>query len=146
MRETAGQARQAGQGTAGQGSPAAEIGASLCAGRRGAGLTPYEVAAATRIRPALVLRLEQGDFSWCGGHTYARGRVRAYAVAVGLDPLPLLAAYDRQVAPGAARPDFAARVLQRRPRAPRNWSLVLAGALALVSIYGVALLVAAVLG
>ena len=120
-----------------------QIGATLRAARRDAGLTPYEVAAATRIRPQLVLRLEEDDFSWCGGHAYARGRVRAVAVAVGLDPLPLLAAYDAQVAAGARRPDFAARVLQRRPRPPRNWSLVLACALGVLAIYGLALLVAA---
>jgi cytoskeleton protein RodZ len=123
-----------------------QIGATLRAARREAGLTPYEVAATTRIRPQLVLRLEEDDFSWCGGHAYARGRVRAVAVAVGLDPQPLLAAYDGQVARGATRPDFAARVLQRRPRPPRNWSLVMAAALAVPVIYAVALLVAGVLG
>jgi cytoskeleton protein RodZ len=122
------------------------IGASLRAARREAGLTPYEVAAATRIRPQLVLRLEEDDFSWCGGHTYARGRVRAVAVSVGLDPGPLLAAYDAQVAAGAGRPDWAARALQRRPRPPRNWSLVLACALGVTALYGLALLVAGVTG
>ena len=128
------------------GSGTVAIGATLRGARREAGLTPYEVAAATRIRPANVLRLEEDDFAWCGGHTYARGRVRACAVAVGLDPVPLLAAYDAQVAAGAARPDFAARVLQRRPRPPRNWSLVLAGGLVIAAAYGVALLVAGVFG
>jgi cytoskeleton protein RodZ len=126
--------------------PVLPIGATLRSARRDAGLTPYDVADATAIRPALVLRLEEDDFSWCGGHTYARGRVRACAEAVGVDPDPLLAAYDRQVAAGAARPDFAARILQRRRRPPRNWSMILAAGLLVAALYAVALLVAALLG
>ena len=118
------------------------IGGLLRAARRDAGLSPYDVSAATRIRPALVLKLEEGDYSWCGGHPYARARVRACALAVGLDPAPLLAAYDAQVGARAPRPDFAARVLQRRRPPPRNWSLILLALLVVPALYGVALLVA----
>ena len=78
------------------------IGLALKVARREAGLTPLEVAAATRIRPAVLLRFEADDFSGCGGDVYARGRLRKIAEAVGLDPAPLLAEYDARTAAAAA--------------------------------------------
>lgn len=124
------------------------IGLALKSARREAGLTPLDVAASTRIRPAVLLRFEADDFSDCGGDVYARGRLRKIAQAVGLDPEPLLAEYDARVAAAAGgdRPAILAHELQRRPRPPRNWSLVLAISLIVLLGYGVALLVAAVVG
>jgi cytoskeleton protein RodZ len=124
------------------------IGPALLAARRAAGLTPLEVAAQTRIRPAVLVRFEAGDFSGCGGDVYVRGRLRKIAEAVGLDPAPLLAEYDARAAalPDRRRPAILAHELMRRPRPPRNWSLILAVALIVLLGYGVALVVAAVLG
>jgi cytoskeletal protein RodZ len=133
---------------AGPGQDTVGIGLALKTARREVGLTPLEVAAATRIRPAVLLRFEADDFSGCGGEVYVRGRLRKIAEAVDLDPEPLLAEYDARTAAQASgrRPAILARELQRRPRPPRNWSLVLAVALAVLLAYGVALLVAAVRG
>ena len=77
------------------------IGTTLAAARETAGLSLEDVAAATRIRRTLIMNIEDDDYSACGGDFYARGHLRNIAVAVGLDPAPLLAEFD------AARPEAA---------------------------------------
>jgi transcriptional regulator with XRE-family HTH domain len=98
------------------------IGELLLQARIDRGLTAHEVGEATRITPETLRRVEAGTFAQCGGDIYARGHIRAYAQAVGLDPEPLLAMYGtvhlppltkrdlrkpRTVAAPAARPDRA---------------------------------------
>jgi hypothetical protein len=71
------------------------IGAALADARWQAHLTVDEVSHRTRIREAIIWGIEQDDFSACGGDAYARGHIRAIAQAVGTDPDPLIAQYDR---------------------------------------------------
>ncbi|HMD10730.1 MAG TPA: RodZ domain-containing protein [Marmoricola sp.] len=116
------------------------IGSTLAAARETAGLTLEDVAAATRIRRTLIMNIENDDYSACGGDFYARGHLRNIAVAVGLDPAPLLAEFD------AARPDAApARATEvfesetttwKERRGGPNWSAAMAAALVLVIAYG----------
>jgi cytoskeleton protein RodZ len=70
------------------------LGSELAAAREAHGLSVDDVAATTRIRATLIRAIEADDFAPCGGAVYARGHVRSIARAVGLDPEPLLAAFD----------------------------------------------------
>ncbi|WP_407673472.1 helix-turn-helix domain-containing protein [Parafrankia colletiae] len=70
------------------------VGQTLVAARHAAGLTVEDVSDRTRIRAALIGQIERNDFSNCGGAVYARGHLRTIATTLGLDPVPLLAAYD----------------------------------------------------
>ncbi|MEX5633174.1 helix-turn-helix domain-containing protein [Parafrankia sp. FMc2] len=70
------------------------VGQTLVAARRAAGLTIDDVSDRTRIRAALIGQIEHNDFTNCGGAVYARGHLRTIATTLGLDPVPLLAAYD----------------------------------------------------
>jgi len=72
------------------------IGAALAEARRLRGLSVEDVAAATRIRPAIVRAIEQDEFAACGGAVYARGHLRSIAQVVGTDATPLVAEFDRR--------------------------------------------------
>lgn len=79
------------------------IGETLAQARRQAGLTVAEVSLQTRIRETIIRKIEEDDYSECGGDFYARGHIRAIAKVVGADPEPLIQEYDaRHRAPGAA--------------------------------------------
>jgi cytoskeleton protein RodZ len=116
------------------------IGQTLAEARASAGLTVEEVAAATRLRRTLVVGIERDDYSACGGDFYARGHVRNFAKAVGIDAQPLLDEFDAS-RPGAAPPratDVFESVTGARPeRRGPNWSAAMAAALVLVVVYGV---------
>jgi cytoskeletal protein RodZ len=75
------------------------IGESLAEARRQAGLSVTQVSQQTRIRESIIRDIEQDDFSQCGGDFYARGHVRGIAGAVGIDPVPLIRAYDTEHGP-----------------------------------------------
>jgi cytoskeletal protein RodZ len=75
------------------------IGESLAETRRQAGLSVTQVSEQTRIRESIIRDIEQDDFSQCGGDFYARGHIRGIAGAVGLDPVPLIRAYDTEHGP-----------------------------------------------
>jgi cytoskeleton protein RodZ len=68
------------------------IGAALRAAREAQGRSVEDVAATTRMRPALLTALERGELERLGSAFYARSFVREVAEAVGLDPAPLLEA------------------------------------------------------
>ncbi|MFG1702329.1 helix-turn-helix domain-containing protein [Nonomuraea sp. M3C6] len=117
------------------------IGAILAAARQSAGLTVAQVGEATRIREAIIQRMEQDDYGQCGGHFYARGHVRAVAKAVGLDPEATVHLFDQQQG-GAPVPVRAAAVFQAdrtinlpEKRGP-NWTMALGVALAIVVVFG----------
>jgi len=79
------------------------IGETLAQARHQAGLTVAEVSQQTRIRETIIRKIEEDDYSECGGDFYARGHIRAIAKVVGADPEPLIEEYDaRHRAPGAA--------------------------------------------
>jgi hypothetical protein len=79
------------------------IGETLAQARHQASLTVAEVSQQTRIRETIIRKIEEDDYSECGGDFYARGHIRAIAKVVGADPEPLIQEYDaRHRAPGAA--------------------------------------------
>ncbi len=78
------------------------IGETLAQARQQAGLTVTQVSRQTRIRETIIRKIEQDDYSECGGDFYARGHLRAIAKAVGTDSGPLIQEYDTRFrAPGA---------------------------------------------
>jgi transcriptional regulator with XRE-family HTH domain len=117
------------------------IGATLATARRDAGLTVTQVSERTRIREAIIQRIERDDFSACGGDFYARGDIRSIARAVGIDPAPLIGEYDATLrapqeitAAEAMRPTMPIRAV---PRRRPNWTALLAIALlAAIGIFG----------
>ena len=111
------------------------IGETLAQARHEAGLTVAQVSVRTRIRQAIIRKIEEDDYSTCGGDFYARGHIRAIAKAVGTDPEPLIQEYDTvHRAPGAlatvsldellATSGHAAQ--RRRPDLPAAWARVTA--------------------
>ncbi|MEV4476870.1 MULTISPECIES: helix-turn-helix domain-containing protein [Nonomuraea] len=113
----------------------------LAAARQSAGLTVAQVAAATRIREAIIHCMERDEYGDCGGAFYARGHVRAIAKAVGLDPEATVHLYDQQHG-GAPQPMPASSVFQadRKINLPErrgpNWTMALGVALAIVVVFG----------
>ncbi|MBR7827467.1 DUF4115 domain-containing protein [Actinospica sp. MGRD01-02] len=100
-----------GQGAgSGPGSGHREIGELLLQARIDRGLTAREVSELTRITPETLRRVEAGQFEHCGGDVYARGHIRAYAQAVGMDPEPLLLMYGAVHLPPLTKRDL------RKPR------------------------------
>ena len=101
-----------GQGAEGSGTGPGhrEIGELLLQARIHRGLTAREVSELTRITPETLRRVEAGQFEQCGGDVYARGHIRAYAHAVGVDPEPLLAMYGAVHLPPLTKRDL------RKPR------------------------------
>jgi hypothetical protein len=75
------------------------IGESLADARRRAGFTISRVSRETRIRESIIRDIERDDFSACGGDFYARGHIRSIASVVGVDPVPLVSAYDTEHGP-----------------------------------------------
>lgn len=115
------------------------IGESLAAARAAAGLTLDDVSERTRIRRTVIDRIENDDFSLCGGDVYARGHLRTIAAVVGLDPEPLLAEFARQHhAEGpSARQVFESETAARPERRGPNWTAAMAAALVVVVGLGV---------
>ncbi|MFJ9622329.1 helix-turn-helix domain-containing protein [Streptomyces sp. NPDC101181] len=111
------------------------IGRALQQARIAAGLTVEEVSSSTRVRIPIVHAIEQDDFSRCGGDVYARGHIRTFAHAVGLDPEPLIEEYDAghggRPAPTPAAPLFEAERIRSEPRRP-NWTAAMTAAIVVV--------------
>ncbi|PVD02267.1 helix-turn-helix domain-containing protein [Streptomyces sp. CS014] len=111
------------------------IGRALQQARIAAGLTVEEVSSSTRVRIPIVHAIEQDDFSRCGGDVYARGHIRTFARAVGLDPEPLVEEYDAdhggRPAPTPAAPLFEAERIRSEPRRP-NWTAAMVAAIVAV--------------
>jgi len=94
-----------------------------------------DVSSATRIRAGLIRSIEADDFDACGGAVYARGHLRSIARAIGADPDPIVAEFDRThqveepmhvpVPSQPAEPELAARADRHRP----NWTAAMAAAL-----------------
>ena len=115
------------------------IGDTLADARRRAGLTVAQVSRETRIRESIIRDIEQDDFSACGGDFYARGHIRSIAGVIGIDPAPLISAYDAEHGPpGAIRaadvfePSRPVKIRERR----RSPSLSMIVAVVLLAIIG----------
>jgi Helix-turn-helix domain len=111
------------------------IGAALAEARGRAGLTVAEVSRRTRIRETVIARIEDDDYSACGGDFYARGNIRSIARAVGADPEPLVSEYDEvHRAPGVLSAVSLDELLTPAPAPGRrhrlNWTAALGLALA----------------
>lgn len=104
------------------------VGAALAAAREATRESVEDVSRATRIRGELIRKIEQDDFAACGGAVYARGHLRAIATHLGLDPAPLVAAFDKtNVAEApAARDIFEHEVLAMPERTGPNWTAAMA--------------------
>jgi cytoskeletal protein RodZ len=112
------------------------VGRALARARLAAGLTVDEISTVTRVRVPLVQSMEQDDFSRCGGDVYARGHIRAFARAVGLDPEPLIEQYaaEHEAAdlPVKVAPVYEAeRIRSVEPRRP-NWTAAMIAAIVAV--------------
>ncbi|KOX24138.1 helix-turn-helix domain-containing protein [Nocardiopsis sp. NRRL B-16309] len=92
----------------------ATIGHTLAAARIAAGYTVADLSTRTRIRERVLKGIEAEDFVPCGGDFYARGHIRGICRALGLDPDPLLAEYERD---HANKAKLAFVPLQRHPAA-----------------------------
>ncbi|MCB9787405.1 MAG: helix-turn-helix domain-containing protein [Deltaproteobacteria bacterium] len=67
-----------------------EVGQVLRAAREARGMTVEQVAQVTKVSGRVLHALEEGDRSQLPAPVYLRGFVRAYAVAVGIDPHEVL--------------------------------------------------------
>jgi len=76
------------------------VGTTLSQARIAAGMTLEELANASKLRASILLAMEGGDFSHCGGLVYARGQLRALAPILRLDPDELVAEFTDEVAQG----------------------------------------------
>ncbi|WP_261553820.1 helix-turn-helix domain-containing protein [Frankia tisae] len=122
----------------------ASAGSLLAAARRERNLTIDEVSERTRVRASLIDQIERDDYSRCGGTVYARGHLRSIAASLGLDPGPVLAAYDAShealtgpvlgVPPGEFDP---LRGGTRRRRGGFRWGAAMIASLAAVCLIAV---------
>lgn len=121
------------RGAADQGRRSVRIGEALAEARHQAGLTVTEVSSRTRIRETVITRIEDDDFSACGGDFYARGNIRGIAQAVGADPEPLIHEYDEvHRAPGVLSAVSLDELLAQPPASGRRrlyWAAALGLAL-----------------
>jgi cytoskeleton protein RodZ len=93
------------------------VGEALRTAREASGQSVEQVSATTRIRGTLVRDLEADRFDSSGGAVYARGHIRALALAAGADPAPYVALFARQA--GAEQPGAAAVAAAAEPVDPR---------------------------
>lgn len=92
----------------------------LRAAREQQGLSLDDVAARTRVRPALLRALEEGRYDALPGPVYTRGFLKLYARAVGLDPAAVIAAWEQeaQARPGPVPKPMAPKPPQRERSRP----------------------------
>jgi cytoskeletal protein RodZ len=127
-----------------------ELGARLKQARLAKGVQLRDIATATKISVVTLEALERSDYSRLPGGIFSRAFVRAYALAVGMDPeasvsefLVEFAQYEKDAEKNRKQPEVTADDLQfvdRQRRALRTLRLVLLGA-ALIALAAVAYLV-----
>ncbi len=127
----------------------ASIGPLLAAVRFRQRLSVDELGERTRIRPHVIEAIENDDFGPCGGDFYARGHLRSLCRVLGVEPEPILEAFDRRYshAPIEARHVFEAE-LATGPRPTfrsigrrANWIALLVVAMALAIVWVVAMFI-----
>lgn len=94
------------------------VGAALRRAREGLGLDVDDIAQATRVRPAHLTALEAFDLDALPARPFAIGYVRAYALALGLDPDSVVGRF-RLEAPTA---DAALRAPGGVVAGPKQWA------------------------
>jgi len=114
------------------------VGSDLREAREARGLTLADASRSTRIRATLIGLIEDDQWESCGGDVYARGHIRALAGAAGVDPAPLVAAYDEQRGAGPvalrAALDESTGGPQIRERRGPNWLAAAVGAAAVATV------------
>lgn len=115
------------------------IGERLRNAREARGWTLADVEQLTKIRGVYLQALEEEQFDRLPGGIYARGFLRTYAVALGLDPNELLQAYPRAFR-AAEQPIVGVHPVEVpiRPAAPRS-------RLRRIALYGAGVLLLAVI-
>lgn len=108
-----------------------DVGAELRNARVAQRIDLPTLAARTRIRAGLIADIEDNDYHSCGGLVFARGHVRAIAMALGLDPTPLLlelGASERPTHIEAVEPEslniWELRARSQRPSERRVWTVL----------------------
>ncbi|HEX4018677.1 MAG TPA: RodZ domain-containing protein [Frankiaceae bacterium] len=121
------------------------VGAQLARARVAHGFSVDDLRRRTNIRPSVITALERDDIRPSGGVVYARGHLRTLAQALGLDPTPLLAAFDASHGTSSAPvlvPDTDAAEVSLRssgtPKTGPRWPLVMAGLLVVVIVIALA--------
>ena len=83
------------------------------------GLDLARVAAELRLTPATVLALETDDYTRLPSPVFVRGYLNSYARLLGIDPEPVLAAYQgARTAAASTAPDA---VVAARPTGDKRW-------------------------
>jgi cytoskeleton protein RodZ len=73
------------------------IGSALRAAREQQGLVLEDIARSTKVRADYLRALENEEFVRMGGDVYAKGFLKTYCVALGIEPESLLTIYRQQV-------------------------------------------------
>jgi len=110
-----------------------DIGARLRQERVGQGLLIADIARDTRIAPRYLEAIEADDFEHLPGLIFTRNFVRQYALALKLDPDPLLAELPKQDESTVQLPDPPARPRSSWQRDRRLHSAFLSGAFLLIA-------------
>ncbi len=119
------------------------IGTQMRRAREWLDMSVDDLAERTRIRPFVIESIEVGDFSPCGGDFYARGHLRMLSSVLGIDPEPILASYDENIAsaPVSPRAVFDAELstgVLRPTGGGARWGALIGTVLVLLLVWGVA--------
>ena len=119
--------------------PDPAIGSALAKARLSFALTVPQLAERARIPARVIEAIESGDFATSGGDFHARSQLQTLCRVLGVQPGPLLAAYDTElVAPDPVGREALLATLARQREAStgaraRRWSLA-AGVLLVVTL------------
>ena len=72
------------------------LGTLLRDAREAARLSIEEVSQSTNVRVGLLREMESNNFLHCGGDSYARGHLRNISQLIGLDPMILITAFNKE--------------------------------------------------
>ncbi len=87
-----------------------EVGTRLREARAQRGLSLEDVAMATKVPKASLANLEAGRYDLLPAPVFIRGFIRSYARAVGLDPNPVVRAYENRTLPTPPAPGTEVRL------------------------------------
>lgn len=122
------------------------IGEQLRAAREARGLSFEALRATTKVRPEFLRALEEERFGDLPPRAFARGYLRTYAIALGLDPAPLLSAFDEALPLASVPSRLAGRaevpIVPARRRSPLRRAVAIAIAVAAMAAVAVAIIAA----
>ena len=109
-----------------------DFGRYLAQQRQLRGLRLEDVSRETKISESLLRALETGQAERMPERIFVLNYVRAYAVAIGLEPEEAVLRYSEAVSPQEPGPELVTLEKARRQKALRTFGLVAAGFFALV--------------